>query len=131
MDKYKRRRVIALFSAVFIIVLAVVLIKTGKSMASTDTSVLRNQKVDGLTFENATLEYKDGITTFTVDVYNETKKTYKLKNVDINFVQEDGQKITLLGYTGESLESDEGRKITASVDIDLTASTNIEYKINK
>ena len=131
MNRLNKKARIGLLSGVLIIVVAVVIIFVGKSMATTDSSILRNQTVEGLSFENATLEYKDGVTTYTVDVYNENKEKVSLKNIEINFKQEDDTYITLTGYIGNSLDSDEGKKMQASVDLDLTNSTDIEFNIVK
>lgn len=131
MNRLNKKARIGLLSGVLIIVVAVVIIFVGKSIASTDSSILRNQTVGGLSFENATLEYKDGVTTYTVDVYNENKEKVSLKNIEINFKQEDDTYITLTGYIGNSLDSDEGKKMQASVDLDLTNSTDIEFNIVK
>ena len=131
MNKLNKKARIGLLSGVLIIVVAVVIIFVGKSMATTDSSILRNQTIEGLSFESATLEYKDGVTTYTVDVYNENKEKVSLKNIEINFKQEDDTYITLTGYIGNSLDSDEGKKMQASVDIDLTNSTDIEFNIVK
>ena len=131
MNRLNKKARIGLLSGVLIIVVAVVIIFVGKSMATTDSSILRNQTVEGLSFENATLEYKDGVTTYTVDVYNENKEKVSLKNIEINFKQEDDTYITLTGYIGNSLDSDDGKKMQASVDLDLTNSTDIEFNIVK
>ena len=131
MNRLNKKARTGLLSGVLIIVVAVVIIFVGKSMATTDSSILRNQTVEGLSFESATLEYKDGVTTYTVDVYNENKEKVSLKNIEINFKQEDDTYITLTGYIGNSLDSDEGKKMQASVDLDLTKSTDIEFNIVK
>ena len=125
------KNLMGLLSAVLVVLIGIVLITVGKSLASVDSSVLRNQVVDGLSFENAELACEAGVCTFTVDVYNENKSTYSLKTIDIDFKQSDNSVITLVGYIGESLESEEGRKMTASIDKNIEDSTNLEYKINK
>ena len=132
MNKIKNNKTLmGLVSAVFVLVVGVVLITVGKSLATTDSSILRNQTVDGLSFENANISCESGVCTFTVDVYNENKSTYALKDIDINFKQSDDSVITLVGYIGESLESEEGRKLTASIDKNIEDSIELEYKINK
>ena len=132
MNKIKsNKQLMGLVSAVFVLVVGVVLITVGKSLASNDTSILRNQTVDGLSFENANISCDSGVCTFTVDVYNENKDKYTLKDIDINFKQSDDSVITLVGYIGSELESEEGRKITASIDKDIESSIDLEYKINK
>ena len=127
----KNKMLMGIASAVIVLVIGIVLITIGKSLASNDTSLLRTQVVDGLSFENAAISCESGVCTFTVDVYNENKSTYNLKYIDIEFKQPDNSVITLVGYIGESLDSEEGRKITASIDKNLEDSTGLEYKINK
>lgn len=115
-----------------IIVLALILIGIRISLSSGESSYLKNQNVDGLSFENAKLNVNnDGTTTFTVDVYNENKTEYPLKYIDIKFKDEHGEITTLTGYIGEKLESDEGRVIEASTDKDLQDTVSLEYAINK
>ena len=131
-NKIKNNKTLmGLVSAVFVLVLGVVLITVGKSLASNDSSILRNQTVDGLSFENAEISCESGVCTFTVDVYNENKEKYTLKDIDLEFKQSDDSVITLVGYIGESLESEEGRKLTASIDKNIEDSVGLEYKINK
>ena len=131
MNKENKKMVIGLLGlAVVLIVVAIIMI-VGGSLADTDSTILRNRTVDGLSFENANLVYENGISTFTVDVYNENKDTYNLKYISINFKDNEGVETTLIGYIGSSIESDTGRKITALVDKDITSSVSLEYVINK
>ena len=122
------KRIIGLLS---IILLAVIVIVIKSSISTEDSSILRRQVVDNLSFENAELKCEGNTCTFEVDVYNDSKEAYNLKNIKMSFKQEDGSIETLLGYIGEKLESDEGRKITASIDKDISNSTDIEYEIVK
>ena len=132
MNKIKKNKALmGLLSAVFVLVLGIVLITVGKSLASNDSSILRNQTVDGLSFENAAISCESGVCTFTVDVYNENKSKYTLKDIDLEFKQSDDSVITLVGYIGEELESEEGRKLTASIDKNIEDSVGLKYKINK
>lgn len=111
---------------VFIIVFIV-----GKTAADPNSGYLRNQAVDNLSFEDANLVFENGITTFTAIVYNESGEEYTLKNISINFKNDKNDITTLIGYIGETLETDEGKLITASIDKDLSDSTSLEYVINK
>ena len=96
-----------------------------------DKDPLRNQKVDGLSFENAKIEYNNDSSTFTVAVYNETDDIYAVEEVKINVKGKDGETITLIGNVGGSLESDEGRIITASTNKDITSVKSLEYVVEK
>ena len=130
MNQQNKKMIIGLVTLLSVLIVVAIVIVIGNTVATTDTSVLRNQTVDGLTFENGNIECTD-ICTYTVDVYNENKETYNLKTINMNFKQEDDSVVTLVGYIGESLESDEGRKITASIDKDISSSVDLEYVINK
>ena len=83
-----------------------------------------------LSFENATLEYKDGVTTFEARVYNESGGEYTLKTINV-ILDSSSKTTTLTGYIGESLESEEGKILRISIDDDLSDSTKLTYKINK
>ena len=126
MKNFKRKRIIIGLLAV---VLVVIVYGVGKSIATSD-SVFKTQKVDGLSFENADIDYDNKLSTFTVDVYNENKKVYKMKSIDI-ILKNKTDKITL-NYNIDKLESDEGRKIIIDkIEYNLLGYTKVEYKINK
>lgn len=103
----------------------------GRSIANPNSGYLRNQVVDGLSFENANIVSENGITTFTAEVYNESGNVYTLQNISINLTSESNGVITLIGYIGEELEKDQGKYIQASIDEELKDISNIEYVINK
>lgn len=125
----KKNKILTLVAS--LVVLVGVIFLVGRSVADPNTGYLRNQSVDGLSFENAELVYENGITTFTAEVYNESDSTYSLKYVNINLTDGDGNVITLIGYIGDTLEKDEAKLITASIDDDLSDSVSLEYVINK
>ena len=126
-EKYKVHSIIALCTIVLLGVIFII----GKSVSDPNTGYLSNQTVDNLSFENANLVYENGITTFTAEVYNESGNTYTLKNISINLTNESNDVTTLIGYIGDTLEKDEGKLITASIDQDLTSSLKLEYVVNK
>ena len=107
------------------------IITFGISFAYTDNDPLKNQKVDGLSFENAKVEYNNEISTFTVAVYNETEGIYNAKEIEITIKDKSNEETTLIGVIGEKLESDEGRIITATTNKDITNIKSIEYEIKK
>lgn len=125
----KKYQLPTLIVSLFMLVGVVVLI--GASFADPNSGYLRNQTVDGLSFENAELVYENGITTLTVEVYNESGDTYSLKNISINLIDGSGKVTTLVGYIGESLDKDEAKLIRASIDQDLSSSVSLEYVVNK
>ncbi len=103
----------------------------GKSIADPNSGYLRNQMVDGLSFENADIVSENGITTFTAEVYNESGEDYELKDISIKITSDSDKETTLVGYIGEKLEKDQGKYIRASIDEELEDITNIQYTINK
>ena len=126
-EKNKHNLFIGLVGLTILIVIAIII---GRSFAFTP-ELLGNQVVDGLSFENANLECKDGISTFTADVYNENDDVYALKYINIEFVDRKKKTTTLIGYIGEVLEKEEQKFIRASVDTDLSDSKRIVYSIQK
>ena len=127
----KKNMKTGIIAGLAIVLLAVVIVGIGRSVATKEGSTLKNQKQKGLSFENASIEYKDKLSTFTVDVYNETDKTVNVKKIDITLKNKDNDSITL-NYELGNLQADEGRKIIIdNIDYDLTGYTNITYKIHK
>ena len=125
----KSKKPIVIIGSLLIIMIVTFLVN--KSVADPNSGYLRNQTVDGLSFENANLVYENGMTTFTVEVYNESGDIYTLKNISVNLKDESNTVTTLVGYIGESLDIDEAKLITASIDQDLSSSVNLEYVVNK
>lgn len=123
----KNKIIIGIVGLVFLIAIAIII---GRSFAFS-AGLLDDQVVDGLSFENAKLEYSEGITTFLVDVYNENGDVYSLKNISIVFTDDKGNTTTLIGYIGESLEKGELKYLSAKVDEDLSNSSKLKYEINK
>ena len=111
--------------------LGILLILIGNSLASTESTILKNQVVDNLSFENATLEYANNVSTFKVEVTNDNTEAYNLKYIEINFKDSSDKVSKLIGYIGEVIASGETREITASIDKDITDSVSLEYSIVK
>lgn len=114
-----------------LLLLAVITLILKITVADPNTGYLRNQTVDGLSFEDAKLVYEDGITTFTAKVYNESGDTYNLKTISINLKGTDNKTTTLIGYIGDSIDKDTGKYLRTSIDQDLSNSISLEYIINK
>lgn len=114
-----------------VMLVAILAITIGTSLADTESNYLKNQKIDGISFEDANVVYKDGVSTITVNIYNTNKDKYNIKTITMNFKDNEGKTITLVSYVGDPLEADEGRQITASIDKNITESVNLEYVINK
>ena len=111
--------------------LGILLILIGNSLASTESTILKDQVVDNLSFENATLEYANNVSTFKVEVTNDNTEAYNLKYIEIKFKDSEDKVSKLIGYIGEVIASGETREITASIDKDITDSVSLEYSIIK
>lgn len=125
----KKYELLIILSIILVLIFIIYII--GKSTADPNSGYLKNQTVDNLSFENAEIIYGDGISTFQVEVYNESDDIYSLKNISIKFTDKDNNETILIGYIGESLEKDEAKQIEASIDKDLNDSVSLEYIINK
>ena len=117
--------------SLLIIVGVVLIISIGGTAASSETVDIPNKIVDGISFENATIDQDNGISTFEADVYNENKELYQLNYVTVTFTYENGDTINLKGYIGNTLSPDAGQKLIISTDEDLTNVVDLEYTIIK
>lgn len=129
----KKKKLIPIGLAAIVVILLLgfgIYFLFGKSVATPDSTILSDQVVDGLSFENAKFVYENGITTFTVEVTNTNTTAYSLKYVKVN-ITSDSSDNTLIGYIGESLPVNQRRLITASIDKNITNATNLEYVIEK
>ena len=120
-----------LIISAFVLGLGILLILIGNSLASTESTILKDQVVDNLSFENATLEYANNVSTFKVEVTNDNTEAYNLKYIEINFKDSSDKVTKLIGYIGEEIASGETREITASIDKNITDSVSLEYSIVK
>lgn len=96
-----------------------------------DSSYLKNQIVDGLSFENASLNVENGISKYTVEVVNDNNTDYSLKTINVVFKDSEGKEITLLGYIGETLEVNDKKVLDVSIDEEIEDIATITYSINK
>lgn len=127
-EKNKKKIIIGIISIIITIIVAIII---RKSFAhKNEENVFKIQVVEGLTFEKANIEYQNGISKFTVEVYNDTEEIYELKTIDIEFTNIEGEKKTLIGYIGERIEINEVKYLQASIDEDLSDSIEIKYIIN-
>ncbi len=115
-----------------ILVLAlIVAIVLKQSAAASYTTILRNQVVDGISFENARIDKEDGKTVFTVDLYNENLDKHDIKDLTIVFKRDNKKDVRVYLDSVNSLESYEGRQISVYVKEDIVNCSDIEYIINK
>ena len=124
----ENKKTAIILGSIFLVVIAGLIIRN--TLSDPNTGYLRNQTVEGLSMEDASLEYKDGVSTFTANVYNESGDVYNLKTINVILESKD-KTITLAGYIGETLEKEEGKVLRISIDQDLSDSTKLTYKINK
>ena len=113
------------------IITAVTAIIINFSRADENAVYSIKQTVDGITFENGSLVYENGISTYTVNVINENVETYNMNYIEIVFTKADNSTESLIGYVGNSLEKDEARTMTVRIDDDLTNVTKLTFKIVK
>ena len=129
MENKKSKKVLVIAVAAFVLIGLIVF---GVSYAlKDDGNFLRNQKVNGLSFENAKVEYKNDKSDFSVIVYNENEDSLDVKSIEVKLKDKDNKETTMVIDIDGSLESDEGRLLTATVDKDITDMKTLEYKINK
>ncbi len=114
-----------------ILILGSILVTVFKNSVAIDTSLLRNQVVEGISFENAKLDVDNGITTLTVDVINNNKEEFNMKYITITFENTNHDSEVLIGYIGPSILPDEKKVLTARIDTDLSNSVNATYSIIK
>ena len=122
---------IPILSILLVIVLGVVIYFVGPSVATKESTILKDQEVEGLTFTNANLSVDKGISTLSVSVTNTNKEAYSLNYIEIVVKDDKENSNTLIGYIGDTIEPNDTKIITASIDKDITNSTSLEYIINK
>ena len=125
------KKVLPIVSIILVIVLGVVIYFVGPSIATKESTILKDQEVEGLTFTNANLSVDNGISTLSVSVTNTNKEAYSLNYIEIVVTDDKENSNTLIGYIGDKVEPNETKIITASIDKDITNSTSLEYIINK
>ena len=124
----ENKKTAIILGSIFLVVIAGLIIRN--TLSDPNTGYLRNQTVEGLSMEDASLEYKDGVSTFTANVFNESGDIFNLKTIEV-ILESKSKTITLTGYIGETLEKEEGRVLRISIDQDLSDSEKLTYKINK
>lgn len=77
----ENKRTAIILGSIFLVVIAGLIIRN--TLSDPNTGYLRNQTVEGLSMEDASLEYKDGVSTFTANVYNESGDVYNLKTINV------------------------------------------------
>lgn len=114
-----------------ILILGSIIVTVFKNSVAIDTSLLRNQIVEGISFENAKLDIDNDISTLTVDVINNNKEVFNMKYITITFEDNNHNSEVLIGYIGSSISPDEKKVLTAKIDKDLSNSISATYSIIK
>lgn len=130
-DKVRDNKTKYLVSCIVIglvIVGSIVLYNFTTSKAIDTTTLLSDQVVDNLKFMNTKLENNK----LTVVVYNQLEESYTLKTIDVEFQDENYNKITTVrGYIGETIDNKDMKQLVVSTDVDLSNASHIKYIINK
>ena len=114
-----------------ILILGSIIVTVFKNSVAIDTSLLRNQIVEGISFENAKLDIDNDISTLTVDVINNNKEVFNMKYITITFEDNNHNSEVLIGYIGSNISPDEKKVLTAKIDKDLSNSISATYSIIK
>ena len=125
----KKNKIILGVCSIFLI--GFIIMVLGVSYSDTNSGILKDQIVSGLDFKNARLSTADGLSTYTVDVSNNSGESYSLKTISVILTDSSDNKTTLIGYIGNELSVSESKKLMASIDIELTNIVSVEYIINK
>ena len=126
--KNKKKYLVSFIAIIIVIIGSVLLYKFTTSKAIDTTTLLSDQVVDNLKFMKTKLENNK----LTVVVYNQLEESYNLKTIDVEFQDENYNKITTVrGYIGESIDNKDMKQLVVSTDVDLSNASHIKYTVNK
>ena len=128
--KINKKR-IGLICGLLVIFLLVISFTMKKSSATSEYTILRNQTVNGITFENADIKKEKNNYIFSVDLYNDNTETIDIKSLTIIFKKDNQKDINIKLEDVNSLEPFEGRKIKIEVTDDIEDIDGLDYKIDK
>lgn len=121
------------------LVITFLLLLTGCGQKQEDTNailnnnpdIIKEQTVNQFKMSNVSLRYKDGISTLTVTVTNNSNETIAVSQFDVVLKTENGSIITTLnGSLGNQMEGNSSLTITITSDIDLSEAYSLEYQIS-
>ena len=113
---------------VVVLLLLLSLILLFKPSRANPTGTFPDQQVGDYSFTNATLTAEGQSSTYRVKVVNTSNTMKELSLIEIHLKDSANKELEVLyGYIGNSLNSKEIREITASIDIDLSQATTVEY----
>ena len=126
--KNKKKYIVSFIAIIIVIIGSVLLYNFTTSKAMDTTTLLSDQVVDNLKFMKTKLENNK----LTVVVYNQLEESYNLKTIDVEFQDENYNKITTVrGYIGESIDNKDMKQLVVSTDVDLSNASHIKYTVNK
>ena len=126
----KKTKIILIIVSVVAIFLALFILLTREVPSTTSAGnekIFDDVTVSNLRFNNAKLINNNLV----VQVQNTTSTKYNLNYIDVTFKNGNKNIITISGYIGESLESNEIRNLNIKTDVDLSSTTNVSYSVNK
>lgn len=128
LKKNKKKYLVSFIAIIIVIIGSVLLYNFTTSKAIDTTTLLSDQVVDNLKFMKTKLENNK----LTVVVYNQLEESYNLKTIDVEFQDENYNKITTVrGYIGESIDNKDMKQLVVSTDVDLSNASHIKYTVNK
>lgn len=121
---------------ILLIVIVTMLIMNVKSNSNdiekNKNSINDGKKIDNLIFDNTSLNYKDGMSTFETNVTNIGNDTEYLTEVKIHIKNKKNKEIMVLtGFVGDNIKSGESKIITSTYGQRLNDAYSIEYEIIK
>ena len=91
---------------------------------NTSTALHEEKNVDGFSFKNIQLTTKDGLTTLTIDVTNNTGSNQPMTAFDIIFTDDDGNDLVTFGGFIKETTPNETTKLTSVGTLDYSNSYN-------
>lgn len=126
---FKNKNTYYILGVVTLLLLLSLLLLLKPSRAN-PTGTFADQQVGDYSFTNATLTKEGQSSTYRVKVVNTSNTTKELSLIEIHLKDASNKELEVLyGYIGNSLNSKEIRELTASIDIDLSQATTVEYII--
>ena len=97
----------------------------------TDENAVGEKNVDGIVFENTAFQVTNGTTTIMTKITNTTPNDFFVNNYQLIVTDSEGQVITILTNTiQETFAPNESKTISTPIGIDVSAATNVEYRVN-
>ena len=130
MDKKKILFIIGLVLIVILWIIAINISKKNKEPEPVDTlneEILKDTTVDGLHITNQAVITRDGISTYTANITNETSETKYIDEFYITFTV-DGKEISALAIKDTNITSNQTLPISLMYDEDISKATKVEYK---